>query len=46
MQLWQYLQDYSTCFGRFLPPSSGVLKTEVAASEDVQGRLSLHYVIA
>ena len=52
------LQDYSTCFGRFLRPSSGVLKTVVAAtgechgsgwyisSKDVQGRLPLHYVIA
>ena len=26
------LQDYSTCFGRFLHPSSGVLKTVVAAT--------------
>jgi hypothetical protein len=61
MQLWQYvywsLQDYSTCFGRFLRPSSGILKTVLAATgachgsgiyiscEDVQGRLPLHYVI-
>jgi hypothetical protein len=48
------LQDYSTCFGRFLHPSAGVLKTVVAAtgvchgsgwyisSKDVHGRLSLH----
>ena len=45
------LQNYSTCFGPFLCPSSGVLKTVVAAtgachgsgwyisSKDVQGRL-------
>jgi len=45
------MQDHSTCFGRFLHPSSGVLKTVVAAtgachgsrwfisSKDVQGRL-------
>ena len=26
------LQDYSTCFGRFLRPSSGVLKNVVAAT--------------
>jgi len=36
MQLWQYrllvTQDYFTCFGRFLRPSSGVLKTVVAAT--------------
>jgi len=34
MQLWQYclLVDHSTCFGRFLRPSSGVLKTVVAAT--------------
>ena len=46
------------CFGRFLRPSSGVLKTVVPAtgachgsgwyisSKDVQGRLPLHFVIA
>ena len=46
------MQDHSTCFGRFLYPSSGVLKTVVAAtgayhgsgwhisSKDVQGLLS------
>jgi hypothetical protein len=28
----QSLQDYSTCFGRFLRPSSGVLKTVVAVT--------------
>ena len=45
------MQDHSTCFGRFLRPSSGGLKTVVAAtgechgsggcisSKDVQGRL-------
>ena len=45
------LQDHSTCFGRFLRPSSGVLKTVVAATgachrtgryisiKDVQGQL-------
>ena len=49
-------KNYSTCFGRFLRPSSGVLKTVVAAtgawhgsgwyisSKDVQGRLPLPYV--
>ena len=58
MQLWQYsllvTARYSTCFGSFLRPSSGVLKTVVVAtgachgsgryisSKDVQGRLSLH----
>jgi hypothetical protein len=26
------MQDHSTCFGRFLRPSSGVLKTVVAAT--------------
>ena len=26
------LQDHSTCFGRFLRPSSGVLKTVVATT--------------
>ena len=47
-----------TCFGCFLLPSSGVLKTVVAATgachgsgryisgKDVQSQLSLHYVIA
>ena len=52
----QSLQDHSTCFGRFLRPSSGVLKTVVTAtgachgsgwgisSKDVQGRLPLHIV--
>ena len=51
------LQDYSTCFGRFLRPSSGVLKTVVAAtgachgsgccisSNDVQGRLPLQFLV-
>ena len=55
MQLWQYCllvtERSLTCFGRFLRPSSGVLKTVVAAtsachgsgwyisSKDVQGRL-------
>ena len=36
MQIWQYcllvIADHSTCFGRFLRPSSGVLKTVVAAT--------------
>jgi len=47
------LQNYSTCFGRFLRPSTGVLKTVVTAtgachgsgwcisSKDVRGRLPL-----
>ena len=46
-----HCEEYSICFGRFLRPSSGVLKTVVAAtgachgsgscisSKDVQGRL-------
>jgi len=29
---YQSLQDYSTCFGRFLRPSSRALKTVVATS--------------
>ena len=56
MRLWQYrLLVTARCFGRFLRPSSGVLKTVVAAtghgsgwyisSKDVQGRLSLHYTM-
>jgi hypothetical protein len=31
MVYWS-LQNYSTCFGRFLRPSSGVLSTVVAAT--------------
>ena len=31
------LQDYSTCFGRFLRPSSGVLKTVAAATGACHG---------
>jgi len=54
--VYQSLQNYSTCFGRSLRPSSGVLKTVEAAtgachgsgwyisSKDVRGRLPLHYV--
>ena len=30
--VYQYLQDHSTCFGRFLRPSSGVLNTVVTAT--------------
>ena len=49
-----HCKNYSTCFGRFLLPSSGVLKTVVAAtgachgsewyisSKDVRGWLPLH----
>ena len=41
MQLWQYylliLQEYSTGFGRFLRPSSGVLKTVEAATGACHG---------
>jgi len=37
MHLWQYFllvtaRNYSTCFGRYLHPSSGVLGTVVAAT--------------
>jgi hypothetical protein len=56
--VYRSLQNYSTCFGRFLRPSSGVLKTVEAvtgacrgsgwciSSKDVWGQLPLHYVIA
>ena len=44
MQLWQYCllvtARYSTCFGRFLCPSPGVLKTVIAATGACHGSVA------
>jgi hypothetical protein len=38
--VYKSLQDYSTCFGRFLRPSSGVLKTVLAATGACHGSIA------
>jgi hypothetical protein len=46
MQPWQYrllvTKDYSTCFGRFLRPPSGVLKTVVASVFNMKPLILIH----